>query len=81
MTQIARCGRGILPGMVMRPGDPVKHLGPPPGLMPTWARTFSTRCGLEAGEGPWAYTQDDDDVWCPGCITQAGFYVRALEAL
>lgn len=66
----ARAGKGRLPGMVWRPGDAAKHLGPPEGLMPTWVPTFSTRCGIGPEKGPWQYTEDEDDVWCSDCLRQ-----------
>jgi len=74
-TEIASCGQGRLPGMVWRAGDAVKHLGPPPGLeIHLWSRLFSTRCGLDAEAGPWQHAAEteDDDVWCPPCLRQAG---------
>lgn len=66
----ARAGIGRIPGMVWRPGDAAKHLGPPEGLMPTFVPAFQTRCGL--GPTGWAYTDDEDDVWCADCLKQAG---------
>jgi hypothetical protein len=43
----ARCGRGTIDGACWRPGDPVKHLGPPYGLqVHYWSKLFATRCGL-----------------------------------
>jgi hypothetical protein len=75
-TELATCGRGTLPGMVWRAGDPVKHLGPPPHLdIHLWSQLFSTRCGLNTSDGPWqaaSVTDNDDDNWCPACLAQAG---------
>ena len=48
----AKCGRGTIDGAVWRPGDPVKHLGPPYAMVdrqsPAFyhSRLFSTRCGI-----------------------------------
>ena len=74
----ARAGTGTIDGAVWRPGDPVKHLGPPARLgIHLWSALFSTRCGLEAADGAWLPADhdgfhEDDDCWCPGCLTQAG---------
>ena len=82
----ARCGTGAIDGACWRPGDPVKHLGPPARLqIPYWSKLFQTRCGLgprypngdPAGwrrQGDWGDGQswaDDDDYWCPACLDQA----------
>ncbi len=80
LPPMARCGQGRINGMVWRPGDPVKHLGPPDHLgIRTGSRLFSTRCGLglryPGGElMGWMYATltEDDDVWCPPCLAQAG---------
>jgi hypothetical protein len=74
-AEVAVCGQGILPGMIYRAGDPLKHLGPTPGLdIPFWSPLFSTRCGLEADAGPWQHADGfmNDDAWCPPCLRQAG---------
>lgn len=80
MTEaVATCGRGILPGMIWRPGDPLKHLGPPESLgIPFDSSLFQTRCGLERTDGQWRQAADheNDDVWCPGCLAQAGLAHR-----
>lgn len=57
-----------------RAGDPVKHVGPPEGLVPMFSPLWQTRCGLEAKDGAWTPTtrSQNDDVWCVGCIKQAG---------
>jgi hypothetical protein len=78
----ARCGRGTIDGAVWRPGDPVKHLGPPEHLgIRLWSKLFSTWCGLgpqpEPGYGRWQPQEhdgfrEDDDYWCPPCLDQAG---------
>lgn len=71
----AKCGTGTINGAVWRPGDPVKHLGPPANLeIHLWSQLFSTRCGLGAQTGAWrvAEPSEDDDCWCPDCLRQAG---------
>ena len=72
----ATCGRGNIPGMVWRPGDPLKHLGPQEGLLHRGTRSplFETRCGLGQPDGPWKYAEwtQNDDLWCPGCLRRAG---------
>jgi hypothetical protein len=83
----ARCGTGTIDGAVWRPGDPVKHLGPPYVMVDRQSaafyrsRLFSTRCGLgpgpEPGYGRWQPQEhdgfrEDDDYWCPACLGQAG---------
>lgn len=79
MAILVATGARTLAGQVSRPGDPAKHLGPPEGLgIPVWSSLFSTRCGLEAAAGPWSPTEDDDDAWCPGCISQAGLAYEVL---
>jgi hypothetical protein len=82
----ARCGTGTIDGACWRPGDPVKHLGPPARLqIPYWSRLFQTRCGLGPRypngdpmgwrrQGDWGDGRDwgdDDDYWCPACLGQA----------
>jgi hypothetical protein len=74
----AACGRGLLPGVVWRPGDPVKHLGPPESLgIPAWSRLFQTRCGLDNSHS-WQTVEagQDDDIWCAKCLSQAGIPYR-----
>ena len=75
----ARCGIGTIDGAVWRPGDPVKHLGPPGHLqIHLWSRLFQTRCGLGPDRtNPWQPQEhggfrEDDDYWCPACLAQAG---------
>lgn len=71
---IASCGLGVIDGAVWRPGDPVKHLGPPGHLeIRTWSQLFSTRCSLGAKDGDWRAVKRDesDDAWCPDCLRQA----------
>lgn len=80
LAPMARCGQGRIDGMVWRPGDPVKHLGPPDRLaIRTWSLLFATRCGLgprydSGGSMGWlaATPNENDDVWCPACLAQAG---------
>jgi hypothetical protein len=68
----AAAGFGRLPGQVRRVADPFKHLGPPPHRpIDLGSPLFSTRCGLGAGDGVWWGCSDADDVWCPGCLSQA----------
>jgi hypothetical protein len=84
----ASCGQGMIDGGVWRPGDPVKHLGPPYAMVACQSsafyasRLFSTRCGLgpryEDGT-PMGWQQlehdgfrEDDDYWCPACLARAG---------
>lgn len=75
--KVAIAGTGVLPGMVWRPGDPLKHLGPPEGTFVTGTRSrlFWTRCGLRSTDGDWQYCEpgQDDDCWCPGCLAQYGW--------
>jgi hypothetical protein len=74
LPPMARCGTGTIDGAVWRPGDPLKHLGPPARLeIHLWSQLFSTRCGLDAKTGDWraADRTEDDDCWCPGCLRQA----------
>jgi len=71
----ARCGRGELDGAVVRPGDPVKHLGPPEYLhVRLHSQLFCTRCGLGSHDGLWRRPDPDEngDRWCPPCLDQAG---------
>jgi hypothetical protein len=79
---VASCGTGTIDGAVWRPGDPVKHLGPP-GRLAIGMRSalFSTRCGLDAKTGDWrlAGWGEDDDCWCPGCLRQAGIAFTLYE--
>ena len=78
----ARCGRGVIDSAVWRPGDPNKHLGPPRNSgVRTWSERFSTRCGLDskAGFWRWADQHEDDDVWCPECLKQAGIPFELYE--
>ena len=48
----AKCGTGTIDGACWRPGDPVKHLGPPYAMVDRQSaafyrsKLFSTRCGL-----------------------------------
>jgi len=82
----AKCGRGTIDGACWRPGDPVKHLGPPYAMVERQSaafyrsKLFSTRCGLGSETGAWMRQgdwgdgrrwADDDDVWCPACLDQA----------
>jgi hypothetical protein len=80
----ARCGTGTIDGAVWRPGDPVKHLGPPYRIAERQSaayydsQLFQTRCGLRAryGDGRligWRRQGpgENDDVWCPACLDQA----------
>jgi hypothetical protein len=70
----AECGSGTIDGAVWRPGDPVKHLGPPEHLsIRLWSRLFSTRCGLGPQDGAWQKVtwSENDDCWCPPCLAQA----------
>jgi hypothetical protein len=83
----AKAGTGTIDGACWRPGDPNKHLGPSYRIVEHQSaafyasRLFSTRCGLGPGDGPWlrqgdwgqgVQWADDDDVWCPACLEQAG---------
>jgi hypothetical protein len=83
-VEVAVTGRhDRLPGQVWRAGDPLKHLGPPEGLeIPFWSRLWVTRCGLTGQGGNWAIVGEgaNDDVWCPGCLRQAGIPHR-VESL
>lgn len=63
---------------VWRNGDPEKHLGPSPQLIPhLWSPLFSTRCGLGRDQGLWRRSaeSENDDFWCGGCVSQAGLAV------
>lgn len=78
----ARCGQGTIDGSVWRPGDGNKHLGPPERLgIGLWSRLFATRCGLDAKAGAWRRQAggEDDDVWCPDCLMQAGIAFELYE--
>ena len=82
--QMAYCGQGRIDGMCWRPGDAVKHLGPPKRLaIPLWSRLWQTRCGLGPQDGHWQWIDQgqDDDCWCPKCIGQAGmaYWFDAVE--
>lgn len=82
LPPLATCGHGLLPGNVWRPGDPVKHLGPPESLgIELWSKLFQTRCGLTAADGQWreVYPNQNDDVWCRACLSQAGIPHREEE--
>lgn len=71
---MAMCGKGTIDGAVWRPGDPVKHLGPPEHLgIRLWSNLFATRCGLGPKDGDWQKPGwgENDDCWCPGCLQQA----------
>jgi hypothetical protein len=71
----ARCGTGEIDGACWRPGDPVKHLGPPKRLaIPLYSALFQTRCGLGPRTGAWRPQAwgENDDYWCPACLDQAG---------
>jgi hypothetical protein len=83
----AKAGTGRIDGACWRPGDPVKHLGPPYAMVERQSaafyasRLFSTRCGLGPETGPWLRQgdwgdgydwADDDDYWCPPCLDQVG---------
>lgn len=72
---VASCGLGMLDGAVWRPGDGLKHIGPPWFLdIGLQTALFRTRCGLGASAGDWrpAAPSEDDDCWCHGCLDQAG---------
>ncbi len=59
----------LLGHMVMRSNDPLTHLGPPFGLIPTWAAAFSTRCGLQ--DSNFYYTEDlTNKYFCIECLKQ-----------
>jgi hypothetical protein len=67
----AQCGTGTLPGVVQRPDDPLKHLGPIAELGVDMKSTlFLTRCGLISNDGSWFVPDDDVDMWCLDCIRQ-----------
>ena len=77
---VGRCGTGTIDGACWRPGDPVKHLGPPYRLaIQPYSALFQTRCGLgprypdgrPMGWRPQAQGENDD-YWCPACLDQAG---------
>jgi hypothetical protein len=75
LAPAAHIGCGTLDGAVWRPGDPVKHLGPPDALgIRLWSRLFNTRCGLGPHDGAWRRQAwgEDDDYWCVPCVQQAG---------
>lgn len=75
-TICAVIGRtGTLPGAAWRHGDPLKHLGPPMDIH-LWSQLWQTRCGLTAADGNWDRCNDEDDLWCPPCLRQAGIAHR-----
>lgn len=82
LPPMAKCGTGTIDGAVWRPGDPNKHLGPPDRLgISLWSLLFRTRCGLDAAAGDWRKQApgENDDVWCPGCLRQAGISSTLYE--
>lgn len=71
--EYAECGYKRIDGQVQVFGDALKHLGPPIHLeIPEWGRLFSTRCQIQSTGNNMRYTNDNDDFWCPECLSQAG---------